>query len=152
MQRISAIAVVTVLRECEVHRKKRSVWIKPELKSGLVIPFLTVCFFGRMMANSDLNEYLHAYLFHPCKIGRSLKHQPGSSRCPPGHRPMLSYTDAGAPLQYVTTQGINVENRPAHGRFSISPVICKSLKSYVGTFVCDHSIKITFQTYIIENL
>ena len=108
-----------------------------------------------MMANSDLNEYLIACLnlFHPCKIGRSLK-TPAESLTAPAWTSayVVIYRRRPAPVQYVTTQGINVENRPVHGRFSISPVICKSLKSYVGTFVCDHSIKITFQTYIIENL
>jgi len=44
MQRISAIAVATVLRMCEGQRKKRSVWIKPELKSGLVFPFFDSMF------------------------------------------------------------------------------------------------------------
>jgi len=58
-------------------------------------------------------------------------------RCPAGHRPMISYTP---PVQYVTTQEKFLKNRPVPGRLSNSPVMCKSLKSYVVSFICDHSI------------
>jgi len=45
-----------------------------------------------------------------------------------------------APVRYVTTQEKILKNRPVPERLSHSPVICKSLKSYGVSFMCDHSI------------
>jgi len=45
-----------------------------------------------------------------------------------------------APVRYVTTQEKILKNRPVPGRLSNSPVICKSVKSYDVSFICDHSI------------
>ena len=45
MQRTSDIAAF--FSECEGHRKKRSVWIKPESKSGLPVVFLGDLFLRR---------------------------------------------------------------------------------------------------------
>jgi len=75
------------------------------------------------MANFDINEHIIARekLFHPCKIGRA--------RCPAD----LLQRRPG------TTQKNNLTNRPVPGRFSNSPVMCKSLKSYDVSF-CNYSI------------
>jgi len=57
------------------------------------------------------------------------------------------------PVQYVTTQEKFLKNRPMPGRLSNSPVMCKSLKSYVVSFICDHSIIcvpiLTMQTSVV---
>ena len=46
-----------------------------------------------------------------------------------------------APVRYVTTQEKILKNSPVPGRLSNSPVMCKSVKSYDVSFICDHSIK-----------
>ena len=56
---------------------------------------------------------------------------------------MIAYTDAGRrppPVRYVTTQEKVLTNRPVPGRLSNSPEMCKSLISYIVSFICDHSI------------
>ena len=40
----------------------------------------------------------------------------------------------------MTTQEKILKNRPVPGRLSNSPVMCKSVKSYDVSFICDHSI------------
>jgi len=45
-----------------------------------------------------------------------------------------------APVRYVTTQEKILKNRPVPGRLSNSPVMCKPVKSYDVSFICDHSI------------
>ena len=55
------------------------------------------------------------------------------------HRSML-YTDAGRRPYEMWAHKEFFLIRPVPGRFSISPVICKSLNSYGGSFICDHSI------------
>jgi len=66
---------------------------------------LTSCFFGGMMANFDINLFIIA-LENSCKIGRApytfrlISFNAGQApydivRFPAGHRPRLSYTDAG---------------------------------------------------------
>jgi len=53
------------------------------------------------MANFDIIVFIIARenIFHPCKIGWALYGvrliSYNAVRCPAGHRPMLSYTDAG---------------------------------------------------------
>jgi len=69
MRRPSVIVVAAVFGGCEGHGQNRSVWMKPELKSGLVFIVLTFCVFRRMMANADHDIYNIAseYLFQlPC--------------------------------------------------------------------------------------
>jgi len=56
-------------------------------------------------------------------------------RCPADHLQRRT-----APVRYVTMQEKNLKNRPVPGRLSNSPVMCKSLKSYDVSFICDHSI------------
>ena len=56
------------------------------------------------------------------------------------------------PVRYVTTQEKFLKNRPVPGRLSNSPVMCKSLISYVVSFICDHSICLpifTMQTSVV---
>jgi len=48
------------------------------------------------------------------------------------------YRRRPVPVRYVTTQE---KIRPVPGRLSNSPVMCKSLKSYDFSFICDHSIR-----------
>jgi len=98
------------------------------------------------MANFDVNVYIIARE-NSYKIGRALYgvrlifYNAGRApydivRCPVGHRPMFSYTDAGRrSVRYVTTQEKILKNRPVPGR-----LMCKSLKSYDVSFICDHSI------------
>ena len=49
-----------------------------------------------------------------------------------------------ASVRYVTTQEKILKNRPVPGWLSNSPVMCKSVKSYDVSFICDHSIKQTY--------
>jgi len=50
------------------------------------------------------------------------------------------YRRRPAPERYVATQKKILKNRPVPGRLLNSPVMCKSLKSYDVSFICDHSI------------
>jgi len=93
-----------------------------------------------------------------CKRSAGHRTMPGwSLTTPSGHRPMISYTDAGRrplPVRYMTTQEKFLKNRPVPGRLSNSPVMCKSLISYVVSFICDHSICLpifrpTMQTSVV---
>jgi len=43
-------------------------------------------------------------------------------------------------VRFMTTQNKILKNRPVPGRLSNSPVMCKSLKSYDVSFICDRSI------------
>jgi len=52
------------------------------------------------------------------------------------------YRRRPAPVRYVTTQKKILKNRPVPGRLSNSPVMCKSLKSYDVSFICDRSITV----------
>ena len=52
------------------------------------------------------------------------------------------YRRRPAPVRYVTTQMKISKNRPVPGRLSNSPMMCKSVKSYDVSFICDHSIKL----------
>ena len=103
------------------------------------------------MANFDINVFIIAR-------EKFVLNRPGTVRCPadllqrrPGsvrHRTVPGRTSADvfiyrrrpAPVRYVTTQEKILKNRPAPGRLSNSPVMCKSLKSYDVSFICDHSI------------
>jgi len=55
------------------------------------------------------------------------------------------YRRRPAPIRYVTTQEKILKNRPVPGRLSKSPVMCKSVKSYNVSFICDRSISSTNQ-------
>ena len=91
-------------------------------------------------------------MFHPCKIGRALYGvrlisynavlTPSWHRLVPGLASAddIIYRRRPPPVRYVTTQKKFLKNRPMPGRLSNSPVMCKSLKSYVVSFICDHSI------------
>jgi len=63
-------------------------------------------------------------------------------RNPPGRASAgdIIYRRRPPPVRYVTTQEKFLKNRPMPGRLSNLPVMCKSLKSYVVSFICDHSI------------
>jgi len=117
---------------------------------------LSLCYFNNLFlwrndGEFDINVYITARqnLLHPCKIGRAsygvrlISYNAGWApydvvRCPAGHRPMLSYTGAG---RYVTTQEKILKNRSVPRRLSNSPVMCKLLKSYDVSFICDHSVR-----------
>ena len=70
------------------------------------------------------------YTVHRTVPGRSLKN---AGRAPYGARSGIDrcYRHQPAPIRFVTTQGKCVES---------SLVICKSLISYGGRFIYDHSI------------
>jgi len=65
----------------------------------------------------------------------------------------IIYRRRPPPVRYVTSQEKFLKNRPVPGRLSTSLVICKSLKSYVVNFFCDHSIMcviiFTMQTSVV---
>jgi len=95
------------------------------------------------MANFDIIVYIIARenVLHPCKIGRALY----------GVRLIfynavrasaddIIYRRRPPPVRYLTTQEKFLINRQVPGPLSNSPVMCKSLKSYVVSFICDHSI------------
>jgi len=102
MQRTSAIELF-FLQSCA------SV-VLPQLLSepAPIYLILTTCFYGGMMANFDNNVYIIARekWFYLCKISRTpygirlISYNAGLTpydvvRCSAGHRPMISYTDAG---------------------------------------------------------
>jgi len=89
------------------------------------------------MTNFDINEFTIAPA-NSRKIVRSLTTpygvRPGIGQCYHiRRRPAL--------VRYVTTHEKILENRPVPGRLSNSPVMCKSVKSYDVSFICDHSIR-----------
>ena len=75
---------------------------------------------------------------------------------PAGHRRPTSYASASADVfiyrrrpalvRYVTTQKKILNHRPVPGRLSNSPVMCKSLKSYDVSFICDRSINNKYES------
>ena len=96
------------------------------------------------MANFDIHIFIIARE-NSCKIDRA----------PYGVR--LIFYNAGrapydvficrrrpAPVRYVTTQKKILKNRPVPGRLSNSPMMCKSLKSYDVSFICDRCINAYF--------
>jgi len=119
-------------------------------ESALIFLISTTCFFGGMMAFFYINVFLIARenrvksAVHLTVSGWSLTMLAGRrttsygawsgiGRCP-------IYIRRPAPVRYVTRQEKILKNRPVPGRLSNSPVICKSLKSYYVSFICDHSI------------
>jgi len=101
------------------------------------------------MANFDKNVFIIALKIRVksytvrCPIDL-LQRRPGTvrNRMVPGRgsADVFIYRRRSAPVRYVTTQEKNLKNRPVPGRLSNSPVMCKSLKSYDVSFICDHSI------------
>ena len=104
-----------------------------------------------MMANFDIFFYssLHVKMCfirvksagHCTVSGWSLT-TPSGQRTVPGRASTddIIYRCRPAPVRYVTTLEKFLKNRPVPGQLSNSLVICKSLKSYVVNFICDHSI------------
>ena len=115
-------------------------------ESASIFFILTTCFFGGMMATFDINEFTIAPE-NSRKIGRApcglrlISYN--AVRCPAGHRPMSHIRRRPAPVRYVTTQEKILKNRQVPRRLSNSPVMCKSVKSYDVSFICDHSINNT---------
>ena len=81
---------------------------------------------------------------------------------PSGHRTVpgkasaedIIYRRRPPPVRYETTQEKSLKNRPVPERLSNLPVMCKSLKSYIVSFLCDLSILIcvpifTMQTSVV---
>jgi len=67
---------------------------------------------------------------HRTVSGWSINYRPGASRC---------YIQAPAGAHTICDHARkNVKNRHVPGRFLNSPVMCKSLKSSGGSFLCDH--------------
>jgi len=96
MQRTSAIDFFAVLSKCGSQSLS---------ESALIFLILTTCFFCGIMANFYVNVYIISRE-NSCKIGRApygvrlILYNAGRApydivRCPAGHRPMFSYTDAG---------------------------------------------------------
>jgi len=98
MQRISAIELFAVLSKCGFSSQSLA-------ESDAIFLNLTTCFCWEIMANFDINVFIIARK-NSCKIGRApyglrlIFNNAGRAlydivRCPAGHRPMFSYTDAG---------------------------------------------------------
>jgi len=100
-----------------------------------------------MMANFDIHIFIIARE-NSCKIDRApygvrlISYNAG--RAPydvvRASADVFIYRRRPAPVRYVTTQKKILKNRPVPGRLSYSPVMCKSLKSYDVSFICDRSI------------
>jgi len=134
MQRTRAIEIVAVLSKCGSHHH----YCQSQLQSIFIVKS---CFFGEMTANFHINEFTIAPE-NSRKIGRApcgvrlISYN--AVRCPAWHRPMLFiYIRRPAPVRYVITQEKFLNNRPVPGQLSNSPVMCKSLKSYDVSFICD---------------
>jgi len=69
-----------------------------------------------------------------CSLTTPYGARPGIGRC-------YHIRRRPTPVRYVTTQEKILKNRPVPGRLSNSPVMCKSMKSYDVSFICDHSIR-----------
>jgi len=111
------------------------------------------------MANFDITVFIIARenVFHPFQIDRALYgvRLISYNRTVPGRASAddIIYRRRPPPVRYVTTQEKFLKNRPVPGRLSNWPVMCKSLKSYVVCFICDHSIVcvpiFTMQTSVV---
>ena len=100
---------------------------------------LTTCFFGGMIAKFYINVYIiaRANICNPCTYGtRLIYYNAGRASAD-----VIIYRRRPAPVRYVTTQEKILKKRPVPGQLSNSPVMCKSLKSYDGSFICDHNIR-----------
>jgi len=66
------------------------------------------------------------------------------------------YRRRPAPVRYVTTLEKILKNCPVSGRLSNSPLMCKSIKSYDVSLICDHSIwhdkSFTFNMFFISTM
>ena len=68
---------------------------------------------------------------------------PGTARC---------YIQAPTSARtIVNTQEKILKKRPLPGRLTNSPVICKSLKLYPVSFICDHSIKLLRERFELKS-
>jgi len=110
---------------------------------SFIFSYLTVCFFGRMMAHFYINVFINAR-DKSCKVGWAPYGvhliSNNADRAPSGHWPMLSYTDGD---RWPNDMNASENSYLSSGVRAIinSPVMCKSLKSYDVSFICDHSIK-----------
>jgi len=69
--------------------------------------------------------------FHACKIGPAL---PGRALTD-----IIIYRRRLVPVRYVNTQIIIFKKLSGARAIFNSPMICKSINSYGGSFICDHS-------------
>ena len=118
-----------------------SVFFTITVRVSLNLSYFNKLFFGGMMANFDIHIFIIARE-NSCKIARApygvrlISYIAG--RAPAD---VFIYRRRSAPVRYVTTQKKILKNRPVPGRLSNSPVMCKSLKSYDVSFICDRSIR-----------
>jgi len=99
------------------------------------------------MANFDINIFITARE-NSCKIGRVqygvrlISYNAGRAPYDIGlaSADVIIYRRRPATVRYVITQKKTLKNRAVPRRLSNSPVMCKSLKSYDVSFICDNSI------------
>jgi len=112
---------------------------------------LTTCFFRGIITTS--NEFTIAPE-NSSKIGRPpygvrlITYN--AVRCPAGHRLMFSYTDAGRrpyDLWLRKRKFLKIVHCP--GDYQIRR--CKSVKSYIVSFICDHSISVAYFCFYYAN-
>jgi len=131
-------------------------WASVVFFSITVSVSLNHSYFNNLFLWRNGGEFWYKWIHH-C-TWKFVINRPGTVRCPadllqrrPGtvrHRTVpvrasadvIIYRRQPAPIRYVTTQEKNLKNRPVPGRLSDLPVMCKSLKSYDVSFICDHSI------------
>jgi len=129
MQRTSAIEFFCCLEE---------VCFSPSLSaSASIFLILTNCFFVGMMANFDIHIFIiareNSFKIDRAPYGVRLN----SYNAGRASADVFIYRRRSAPVRYVITQKKLLKNRPVPERLSNSPVMCKSLKSYDVSFICD---------------
>jgi len=128
------------------------VFIFITVRVSLSLSYLNNLFLWRYDSEFDINVYFIApeNLFHPCKIDRksygvrlifyNASWAPYDIvRCPAGHRPMLSYTDAGRRPYDRWPRKKNYFGARAIIKFAGDVQIAEIVRCQ---FICDHSITV----------
>jgi len=130
----------TILRKCGFHLN--------HCQSQPQFLYLTTCLFGRMMANFCINlsivarENSRKIAGHRTVSGWSLTMPAGHRSTSYGARPGIGRCyHIQICMRYMWPRKRKIlKNRPVPRRLSISPAMCKSLKSYDASFICDYRL------------
>jgi len=113
--------MITKCNEQELLQLLQS-WVSVKVFTSiwLSLSILTMCFFGGMVANDDLDVYIiaHKTLFHPCKLGQTCTVPGWSLKAPVD----VKIAGAWAILKFADDLQL--------------------LKSYGGRLICDHSVNV----------